>query len=31
MKTFCVNCKEKTENLNPKMFKAKNNRLIMLC
>ena len=29
MNTFCVNCKEKTENLNPKIFQAKNNRLIM--
>ena len=29
MNTFCVKNKEKTENLNPKIFQAKNNRLIM--
>ena len=26
---FCVECKKDTENLNSKMFRTKNNRLIM--
>ena len=29
MKTYCVKCRKKTENLNSKTFKTKNNRLIM--
>ena len=29
MKTCCVKCKRDTENIDPKMFKTKNNRLIM--
>ena len=29
MKTYCLNCKKDTENLNWKIFKTKNNRLIM--
>ena len=29
MKTYCLNCKKDTENIDPKIFKAKNNRLIM--
>ena len=29
MLTYCVKCKKKTENLNSKIFKPKNNRLIM--
>ena len=29
MKTYCVKCRKKTENLNPKIFKTKNRRLIM--
>ena len=29
MKTYCVKCKKDTENIDPKMFKTKNNRLIM--
>ena len=29
MKTYCVKCKKNTENIDPKMFRAKNNRLIM--
>ena len=29
MKTSCVKCRKDTENLNSKIFKAKNNRLIM--
>ena len=29
MKTYCVKCRKNTENLNPKMFKTKNSRLIM--
>ena len=29
MNTYCVNCKKDTENIDPKMFKTKNNRLIM--
>ena len=28
MNTYCVKCKKDTENLNSKMFKTKNNRLI---
>ena len=28
MKTCCVNCKKDTENIDPKMFRTKNNRLI---
>ena len=29
MKTYCVKCRKNTENLNPKIFKTKNNKLIM--
>ena len=29
MLTCCVKCRKNTENLNPKMFKTKNGRLIM--
>ena len=29
MNTYCVKCKKDTENLNSKMFRTKNNRLIM--
>ena len=29
MLTYCVKCRRKTENLNPKIFKTKNGRLIM--
>ena len=29
MKTYCLKCKINTDNIDPKMFKAKNNRLIM--
>ena len=29
MKTYCVKCKKYTENLNSKIFKTKNGRLIM--
>ena len=29
MKTYCVKCRKNTENLNRKIFKTKNNRLIM--
>ena len=29
MKTYCVKCRKDTENVDPKMFKTKNNRLIM--
>ena len=29
MKTYCVNCRKDTENIDPKMIKTKNNRLIM--
>ena len=29
MKTYCVKCKTNTENINPKIFKTKNNKLIM--
>ena len=29
MNTYCVKCKKNTKNLNSKIFKTKNNRLIM--
>ena len=29
MKTYYVKCKEDTENIDPKMFRTKNNRLVM--
>ena len=29
MNTYCVKCKKDTENIDPKIFKTKNNRLIM--
>ena len=29
MKTYCVKCKRDTENIDPKMFRTKNNRLII--
>ena len=29
MDTYCVRCKNKTENLNPKIFKTKNGGIIM--
>ena len=29
MKTYCMKCKRDTENIDPKMFRRKNNRLIM--
>ena len=29
MRTYCVKCKKDTKNIDPKMFRAKNNRLIM--
>ena len=29
MKTYCVKCKKDTENIDPKMFRTKNSRLIM--
>ena len=29
MKTYCVKCKKDTENIDPKMFRTKTNRLIM--
>ena len=29
MKTYCVKCRKDTENIDPKMFRTKNNRLIM--
>ena len=30
MKTYCVKCRKNIENLNSKIFKAKNGRLIVL-
>ena len=30
MKTYCVKCRKDTENIDPKMLRTKNNRLIML-
>ena len=29
MKTYCIKCRKNTENLDSKIFKTKNNRLIM--
>ena len=29
MKTYCLKCKTNTDSIDPKMFKTKNNRLIM--
>ena len=29
MKTYCLKCKKDTENIDPKMVRTKNNRLIM--
>ena len=29
MKTYCANCKKDTENIDPKIFETKNNRLVM--
>ena len=29
MKTYCLNCNTNTDNIDPKMFRAKNNRLLM--
>ena len=29
MKTYCVKCRNDTENTDPKMVRTKNNRLIM--
>ena len=29
MKTYCVKCKKYTENIDPKMVRTENNRLVM--
>ena len=29
MKTYCLKCKIDTDNIDPKMFRTKNNRLFM--
>ena len=29
MKTYCLNCKTNTSNIDPKMFKTKINRLLI--
>ena len=29
MKTYCLKCKTSTDNIDPKMFTTKNNRLLM--
>ena len=29
MKTYCLKCKTNTDSIDPKMFKTKNNRLLM--
>ena len=29
MNTYCMKCRKNTENINPKMFRTKNNRLLM--
>ena len=30
MNTYCLSCKEDTGNINPKVIKTKNNRIMML-
>ena len=29
MKTYCVKCRKDTNNIDPKIFRTKNNRLLM--
>ena len=29
MKTYCLKCKKDTENIDPKLIRTKNNRLVM--
>ena len=29
MKTYCLKCKKGTDNIDPKIFRTKNNRLLM--
>ena len=29
MKTYCLKCKKNTDNIDPKMFRTKNNRFLM--
>ena len=29
MKTYCVKCRKDTNNINPEIFRTKNNRLLM--
>ena len=29
MKTYCVKCRRDTKNIDPKIFRTKNNRLVM--
>ena len=29
METYCVKCRKDTENIDPKMFRTKHNRLVM--
>ena len=29
MKTYCLKCKTNTDNIDPKMFRTKNNKLLM--
>ena len=29
MKTYCVKCRTNTENIDPKIFRIKNNRLLI--
>ena len=29
MKTYCLKCKKDTDNIDPKIFKTKNSKLIM--
>ena len=29
MKTYCLKCKKNTDNIDPKMFRTKNNRLLI--
>ena len=29
MRTYCVKCRKETENIDPKIFRTENNRLVM--
>ena len=31
MKLYCLKCRKDTENINPKVSKTSNNRIVVLC